>query len=91
MDNFAFDTASSCSNAAPNPHVWDGGAALRCTPAIDMNTYSWMLTQNVPAAIVKEKTTALELARLFLVLASPPFPVKHASARARRQFRPLRR
>ena len=67
MDNFAFDTAKLLFERGANPHVWDWWGRTPLYTAIDMNTYSLDAYEerNGPP-IVTEKTTALELARLFL-------------------------
>src|SRR5262245_28039765 len=67
MDNFAFDTAKLLFERGANPHVWDWWGRTALYTAIDMNTYSLDAYEerNGPP-IVKEKTTALELAKLFL-------------------------
>jgi ankyrin repeat protein len=67
MDNFAFDTAKMLFERGANPHVWDWWGRTPLYTAIDMNTYSLdAYEERTGPPIVTEKTTALELARLFL-------------------------
>jgi ankyrin repeat protein len=67
MDNFAFDTAKLLFERGANPHVWDWWGRTPLYTAIDMNTYSLdAYAERTGPPIIKEKTTALELARLFL-------------------------
>jgi ankyrin repeat protein len=67
MDNFAFDTAKLLFERGANPHVWDWWGRTPLYTAIDMNTYSLdAYEERTGPPIVTEKTTALELARLFL-------------------------
>ena len=67
MDNFAFDTAKLLFERGANPHVWDWWGRTALYTAIDMNTYSLdAYEERTGPPIVTEKTTALELARLFL-------------------------
>src|SRR5262249_6281304 len=67
IDNFAYDTAKLLFERGANPHLWDWwGRTALCT-AIDMNTYSLdAYAERTGPPIVTTKTTALELARLFL-------------------------
>jgi len=67
MDNFAFDTAKLLFERGANPNLWDWWGRTPLYVAIDMNTYSLdAYAERTGPPIVKEKTTALELARLFL-------------------------
>src|SRR5215469_1743644 len=67
MDNFAFDTAKLLFERGANPNVWDWWGRTPLYVAIDMNSYSLdAYAERTGPPIVKEKTTALELARLFL-------------------------
>jgi ankyrin repeat protein len=67
MDNFAFDTAKLLFERGANPHVWDWWGRTALYTAIDMNTYSLdAYEERTGPPIVTEKTTALELAKLFL-------------------------
>ena len=67
IDNFAFDTAKLLFERGANPNVWDWWGRTPLYVAIDMNTYSLdAYAERTGPPIVKEKTTALELARLFL-------------------------
>jgi ankyrin repeat protein len=67
MDNFAFDTAKLLFERGANPHVWDWWGRTALYTAIDMNTYSLdAYAERTGPPIVKEKTTALELAKLFI-------------------------
>src|SRR6476661_3394347 len=67
IDNFAFDTAKLLFERGANPHLWDWWGRTALYAAIDMNTYSLdAYAERTGPPIVKEKTTALELARLFL-------------------------
>jgi len=71
IDNFAFDTAKLLFEREANPHVWIGGAHRAVTPRSNMNTYSLdAYAERTGPPIVTTKTTALELARLFLAQAS---------------------
>src|SRR5262244_2170231 len=75
MDNFAFDTAKLLFERGANPHVWDWWGRTALYVAIDMNTYSLdAYAERHGPPIVKEKTTALELARLFLDAGVNPNP-----------------
>jgi ankyrin repeat protein len=75
MDNFAFDTAKLLFERGANPHVWDWWGRTPLYTAIDMNTYSLDLyEERTGPPIVTEKTTALELARLFLDAGVNPNP-----------------
>jgi ankyrin repeat protein len=75
MDNFAFDTARLLFERGANPHVWDWWGRTPLYTAIDMNTYSLdAYEERTGPPIVKEKTTALELARLFLDAGVNPNP-----------------
>jgi len=67
IDNFAFDTAKLLFERGANPNLWDWWGRTPLYTAIDMNTYSLdAYAERTGPPIVKEKTTALELARLFL-------------------------
>jgi ankyrin repeat protein len=67
IDNFAYDTARLLFERGANPHVWDWWGRTALYVAIDMNTYSLdAYEERTRPPIVTEKTTALELARLFL-------------------------
>jgi ankyrin repeat protein len=67
IDNFAFDTAKLLFERGANPHVWDWWGRTALYTAIDMNTYSLdAYAERTGPPIVTTKTTALELARLFL-------------------------
>jgi ankyrin repeat protein len=75
MDNFAFDTAKLLFERGANPNVWDWWGRTPLYVAIDMNTYSLdAYGERHGPPIVKEKTTALELARLFLDAGVNPNP-----------------
>ena len=75
MDNFAFDTAKLLFERGANPHVWDWWGRTPLYVAIDMNSYSLdAYAERTGPPIVKEKTTALELARLFLDAGVNPNP-----------------
>lgn len=75
MDNFAFDTAKLLFERGANPHVWDWWGRTPLYVAIDMNTYSLdAYAERTGPPIAKEKTTALELARLFLDAGVNPNP-----------------
>ncbi len=75
MDNFAFDTAKLLFERGANPHVWDWWGRTPLYTAIDMNTYSLdAYEERTGPPIVTEKTTALELARLFLDAGVNPNP-----------------
>jgi ankyrin repeat protein len=67
IDNFAFDTAKLLFERGANPHVWDWWGRTALYTAIDMNTYSLdAYEERTGPPIVTTKTTALDLARLFL-------------------------
>jgi uncharacterized protein len=67
IDNFAFDTAKLLFERGANPHLWDWWGRTALYTAIDMNTYSLdAYAERTGPPIVTTKTTALELARLFL-------------------------
>src|SRR3954465_5071875 len=67
IDNFAFDTAKLLFERGANPHLWDWWGRTALYTAIDMNTYSLdAYTERTGPPIVTTKTTALELAQLFL-------------------------
>lgn len=75
MDNFAFDTAKLLFERGANPNVWDWWGRTPLYVAIDMNTYSLdAYAERTGPPIVREKTTALELARLFLDAGVNPNP-----------------
>ena len=67
IDNFAFDTAKLLFERGANPNVWDWWGRTALYVAIDMNTYSLdAYAERTGPPIVTTKTTALELAKLFL-------------------------
>src|SRR5712672_3858772 len=67
IDNFAFDTAKLLFKRGANPHLWDWWGRTALYVAIDMNTYDLdAFEERTGPPIVTTKTTALELARLFL-------------------------
>jgi ankyrin repeat protein len=67
IDNFAYDTAKLLFERGANPHIWDWWGRTALYTAIDMNTYSLdAYEERTRPPIVTEKTTALELVRLFL-------------------------
>jgi ankyrin repeat protein len=67
IDNFAYDTAKLLFERGANPHLWDWWGRTALYAAIDMNTYSLdAYEERTGPPIVTTKTTALELARLFL-------------------------
>jgi ankyrin repeat protein len=67
IDNFAFDTAKLLFERGANPHLWDWWGRTALYTAIDMNTYSLdAYEERTGPPIVTTKTTALELARMFL-------------------------
>src|SRR5262245_4362165 len=67
IDNFHYDTAKLLFERGANPHLWDWWGRTALYTAIDMNTYSLdAYTERTGPPIVTTKTTALELARLFL-------------------------
>src|SRR5437660_4450193 len=67
IDNFAYDTAKVLFERGANPHLWDWWGRTALYAAIDMNTYSLdAYEERTGPPIVTTKTTALELARLFL-------------------------
>jgi uncharacterized protein len=73
IDNFAFDTAKLLFERGANPHVWDWWGRTALYTAIDMNTYSPdPYEERTGPPIVTTKTTALELARLFLAAGVNP-------------------
>jgi ankyrin repeat protein len=73
IDNFAFDTAKLLFESGANPHVWDWWGRTALYVAIDMNTYSLdAYEERTGPPIVTTKTTALELARLFLAVGVNP-------------------
>ena len=75
MDNFAFDTAKLLFERGANPHIWDWWGRTPLYTAIDMNSYSLdTYEERTGPPIVTEKTTALELARLFLDAGVNPNP-----------------
>jgi uncharacterized protein len=75
IDNFAFDTAKLLFERGANPHVWDWWGRTALYTAIDMNTYSLdAYAERTGPPIVTTKTTALELARLFLGAGVNPNP-----------------
>lgn len=67
IDNFAFDTAKLLFERGANPHLWDWWGRTALYTAIDMNTYSLdAYAERTGPPIVTTKTSALDLARLFL-------------------------
>jgi ankyrin repeat protein len=75
IDNFAFDTAKLLFERGANPNVWDWWGRTPLYVAIDMNTYSLdAYAERTGPPIVTTKTTALELARLFLEAGVDPNP-----------------
>jgi ankyrin repeat protein len=73
IDNFAFDTAKLLFERGANPHVWDWWGRTALYTAIDMNTYSLdAYEERTGPPIVTTKTTALDLARLFLAAGVNP-------------------
>src|SRR2546425_5219816 len=73
IDNFAFDTAKLLFERGADPHVWDWWGRTALYTAIDMNTYSLdAYAERTGPPIVTTKTTALELARLFLAAGVNP-------------------
>src|ERR1700676_4827076 len=75
IDNFAFDTAKLLFERGANPHLWDWCGRTALYVAIDMNTYSPdAYAERTGPPIVTTKTTALELARLFLGAGVNPNP-----------------
>ncbi len=67
IDNFAYDTAKLLFERGANPNVWDWWGRTPLYIAIDMNTYNLdAYAERTGPPIVTTKTTALELARLFL-------------------------
>src|ERR1700740_1105892 len=75
IDNFAFDTAKLLFERGASPHLWDWWGRTALYVAIDMNTYSQdAYEERTGPPIVTTKTTALELARLFLGAGVHPNP-----------------
>src|SRR5580704_4146059 len=75
IDNFAFDTAKLLFERGANPNLWDWWGRTALYTAIDMNTYSLdAYAERTGPPIVTTKTTALELARLFLRAGVNPNP-----------------
>ncbi len=75
IDNFAFDTAKLLFDRGANPNLWDWWGRTALYAAIDMNTYSLdAYAERTGPPIVTTKTTALELARLFLDAGVNPNP-----------------
>jgi hypothetical protein len=75
IDNFAYDTAKLLFERGANPHLWDWWGRTALYTAIDMNTYSLdAYAERTGPPIVTTKTTALELARLFLEAGVDPNP-----------------
>jgi ankyrin repeat protein len=73
IDNFAFDTAKLLFERGANPHLWDWWGRTALYTAIDMNTYSLdAYAERTGPPIVTTKTTALDLARLFLAAGVNP-------------------
>jgi len=75
IDNFAFDTAKLLFERGANPHIWDWWGRTPLHTAIDMNTYNLDAYQErTGPPVTTEKTTPLELARLFLEAGVNPNP-----------------
>jgi len=75
IDNLAFDTAKLLFDHGANPHVWDWWGRTALYVAIDMNTYSLdAYAERTGPPIVTTKTTALDLAKLFLAAGVNPNP-----------------
>ncbi len=75
IDNFAFDTAKLLFERGANPNLWDWWGRTALYTAIDMNSYSLdAYAERTGPPIVTTKTTALELARLFLRAGVNPNP-----------------
>src|SRR5689334_12239583 len=73
IDNFAYDTAKVLFERGANPRLWDWWGRTALYTAIDMNTYSLdAYAERSEPPIVTTKTTALELARLFLAAGVNP-------------------
>src|SRR5437763_125138 len=73
IDHFAFDTAKLLFEHGANPHLWDWWGRTALYAAIDMNTYSLdAYEERTGPPIVTTKTTALDLARLFLAAGVNP-------------------
>jgi uncharacterized protein len=73
IDNFAFDTAKLLFERGANPHVWDWWGRTALYTAIDMNTYSLdAYAERTGPPVATTKTSALELARLFLAAGVNP-------------------
>jgi ankyrin repeat protein len=67
IDNFAYDTAKLLFERGASPHLWDWWGRTALYAAIDMNTYSLdAYEERTGPPIATTKTSALELARLFL-------------------------
>jgi ankyrin repeat protein len=67
IDNFQYDTAKLLFERGANPHLWDWWGRTALYTAIDMNTYSLdPYEERTGPPVATTKTTALELARLFL-------------------------
>src|SRR5262252_8861699 len=75
IDNFAFDTAKLLFERGANPHPWAWWGRTALYTATDMNTSSLdAYPERTGPPIVTTKTTALELARLFLGAGVTPNP-----------------
>src|ERR1700726_2941310 len=73
IDNFAFDTAKLLFEGGASRHLGDWWGRTALYAAIDMNTYSLdAYEERTGPPIVTTKTTALELARLFLAAGVNP-------------------
>jgi uncharacterized protein len=73
IDNFAFDTAKLLFERGANPHLWDWWGRTALYTAIDMNSYDLdAYSERTGPPVVTTKTTALELARLFLAAGVNP-------------------
>jgi ankyrin repeat protein len=73
IDNFAYDAAKLLFERGANPNVWDWWGRTPLYVAIDMNTYSLdAYAERTGPPIVTTKTTALDLARLFLAAGVNP-------------------
>ena len=75
IDNFAYDTAKLLFERGADPNLWDWWGRTALYTAIDMHTYSLdAYSERTGPPIVTTKTTALELARLFLDAGVNPNP-----------------
>ncbi len=75
IDNLAFDTAKLLFDRGANPNLWDWWGRTALYTAIDMNSYSLdAYAERTGPPIVTTKTSALELARMFLRAGVNPNP-----------------